>query len=58
MKNGSSLLKVLNLTNAPVTVYKTNKLGNYLKNKQHLVVNRINVNQKHARQSKWENTQL
>ena len=58
MKSGSSLLKVLNLTNAPVTVYKSNKLGNYLKNKQNLVVNRIIVNQKNARQSKWENTQL
>ena len=31
MKNGSSLIKVLNLTDAPVNVYKSTKIGTLLK---------------------------
>ena len=45
MKDGSSLIKVLNLTDAPVTVYKSTKVGSYLENKQNLVVNGIFTNQ-------------
>ena len=41
MKDGSSLIKVLNLTDAPVTVYKSTKVGTYFENKQNLVVNGI-----------------
>ena len=44
MKDGSSLIKVLNLTDAPVTVYKSTKVGSYLENKQNLVVNGIFTN--------------
>ena len=45
MKDGSSLIKVLNLTDAPVTVYKSTKVGTYFENKQNLVVNGIFTNQ-------------
>ena len=45
MKDGSSLIKVLNLTDAPVTVYKSTKVGSYFENKQNLIVNRIFANQ-------------
>ena len=45
MKDGSSLIKVLNLTDTPVTVYKSTKLGTYIENKQNLVVNGIFKNQ-------------
>ena len=31
MKNGSSMIKVLNLTDARVTVYKSTKVGTFLK---------------------------
>ena len=41
MKDGSSLIKVFNLTDAPVTVYKSTKIGTYFENKQTLVVNGI-----------------
>ena len=41
MKDGSSMIKVLNLTDAPVTVYKSTKVGTYFENKQNLVVNGI-----------------
>ena len=45
MKDGSSLIKVLNLTEAPVTVYKSTKVGTYIDNKQNLGVNGIFTNQ-------------
>ena len=45
MEDGWSLIKVLNLTNAPVTVYKSTKVGTYFENKQNLVVNGIFTNQ-------------
>ena len=45
MKDGSSLIKVLNLTDVPVTVYKSTKVGTYFENKQNLVVNGIFTNQ-------------
>ena len=45
MKDGWSLIKVLNLTDAPVTVYKSSKVGTYFENKQNLVVNGIFTNQ-------------
>ena len=41
MEDGWNLIKVLNLTDAPVTVYKSTKVGTYFENKQNLVVNRI-----------------
>ena len=44
MKDGSSLIKVLNLTDAPVTVYKSTKIGNYIENKQNLIVNGMFTN--------------
>ena len=44
MKDGWSLLKVLNLTDAPVSVYKSTKVETYFENKN-LVVNRIFTNQ-------------
>ena len=59
MKNGSSLIKVLNLTNAPVTMHKKTEVGSYLKNKQNLFVNGNFTNrtsQKHWKIFKWENT--
>ena len=46
MKNGSSLIKVLKLTDALMMVYKSTKAGSYLENKQNLVVNGILTNQK------------
>ena len=45
MEDGSSMIKVLNLTDAPVTVYKSTKVGTYFENKQNLVVNGIFTNQ-------------
>ena len=45
MKDGWSLMKVLNLTDVPVTVYKSTKVGTYFENKQNLVVNGIFTNQ-------------
>ena len=45
MKGGSSLIKVLNLTYAPVTVYKNTKIGSYLENKQNIVVKATFTNQ-------------
>ena len=45
MEDGWSLIKVLNLTDAPVTVYKSTKVGTYFENKQNLVVNGIFTNQ-------------
>ena len=45
MKDGSSLIKVLNLTDAPVTVYKSTKVETYIENKQNLVLNGIFTNQ-------------
>ena len=51
MKDGSSMIKVLNLMDAPVTVckstkvYKSTKVGTYFENKQNLVVNGILTNQ-------------
>ena len=45
MKDGSNLIKVSNLTDAPVTVYKSTKVGPYFENKQNLVVNEIFTNQ-------------
>ena len=45
MKDGSSLIKVLNLTDSPVTVYRSTKVGTYFENKQNLVVNGIFINQ-------------
>ena len=44
-KDGSSLIKVLNLTDAPVTVYKSTKVGAYFENKPNLVVNGVFTNQ-------------
>ena len=44
MKDGWSLIKVLNLTDAPETVYKSTKVGTYFENKQNLVVNGIFTN--------------
>ena len=34
MKNGSCLIKVLNLTDAPMTVCRSTKAKSYLRNKQ------------------------
>ena len=45
MEDGWSLIKVLNLTDAAVTVYKSTKVGTYFENKQNLVVNGIFTNQ-------------
>ena len=45
MKDGSSLIKVLNLTDAPLTVYKSTKVGTYFEHKQNLVVNGVFTNQ-------------
>ena len=45
MKDCSSMIKVLNLTDAPVTVYKSTKVGTYFENKQNLVVNGIFTDQ-------------
>ena len=45
MKDGWSLIKVLNLTDAPITVYKGIKVGTYFENKQNLVVNGVFTNQ-------------
>ena len=45
MEDGWSLIKVLNLTDAPVTLYKSTKVGTYFENKQKLVVNGIFTNQ-------------
>ena len=61
MKDVSSLIKILNLTDAPVTVYKCTKVGTYIENKQNLVVNGIFTNQnkpKNWNLFKWENTQI
>ena len=44
MEDGWKLIKVLNLTDAPVTVYKSTKVGIYFENKQNLVVNGIFTN--------------
>ena len=41
MKDGSRLIKVLSLTDAPVTEYESTKIGTYFENKQNLVVNGI-----------------
>ena len=60
MKDGWSLIKVLNLTDAPVTVYKSTKVGTHFENKQNLFVNGIFTNQnkpKTLETFKWENTQ-
>ena len=60
MKDISSLIKVLSLTDAPVTVYKDTKLGSYLENKQNIFVNEVftnQTNQKYWNQFKRENTQ-
>ena len=40
MEDGWSLIKLLNLTDAPVTVYKRTKVGTYFENKQNLVVHK------------------
>ena len=45
MKDGSSMIKDLNLTDAPVIVYKSTKVGTYFENKQNLVANGIFTNQ-------------
>ena len=45
MKDSFSLIKVLNLTHVPLTVYKSTKVGTYFENKQNLVVNGIFTNQ-------------
>ena len=45
MKDGSSLIKVLNLIDAPLTVYKSTKVGTYFENKQNVVMNGIFTNQ-------------
>ena len=61
MKDGSSLIKILNLTDAPVTVFKCTKVGTYIENKQNLVVNGIFTNQSKPKNwniFKWENTQI
>ena len=44
MKDGSNLIKVLNLTDAPVSVYKSTKVGSYLENIQKILVNGIFTN--------------
>ena len=44
MRDGWSLIKVLNIMDAPVTVYKSTKAGTYFENKQNLVVNGIFTN--------------
>ena len=44
-KDGWNLIKVLNLTNAPVTVYKDTKVGTYFEKKENLVSNGIFTNQ-------------
>ena len=41
MKDGFSLIKIINLTDALVSVYKSTKVGSSLENKQNLFVNRI-----------------
>ena len=51
-KDGSSSLKVLNLADAPVTVYKSTKKGTYFEDKQNLVVNGIFSIQKQPKTSK------
>ena len=45
IEDGSSLIKVLILTDVPVTVYKSTKIGSYLENKQNLSVNGNFTNQ-------------
>ena len=45
MKDGSSLIKVLNLMDAPATVYKSTKVETYFENKQNLVLNGTFTNQ-------------
>ena len=45
MEDGWSMIKVLNLKDAPVIVYKSTKVGTYFENKQNLVVNGICTNQ-------------
>ena len=45
MEDGWSMIKVLNLTDAPLTVYKSTKVGTYFENKQKLVVNGTFTNQ-------------
>ena len=45
MKDGSSLIKVLILSDASVTEYKSTEVGIYFENKQNLVVNGIFTNQ-------------
>ena len=45
MEDGWSLIKVLNLTDATETVYKSTKVGTYFENKQNLVWNGIFTNQ-------------
>ena len=45
MKDGWRLIKVLNLTDAPVSVYKSTKVGTYFENKQKLIENGIFTNQ-------------
>ena len=44
MKDGSSLKKVFNQTDAPVAFYKSTKVGIYFKNKQNLVMNGVFTN--------------
>ena len=46
MKDTSSLIQVLNITDAPVTLYKSTEVGSYLKNKRNLVVNALFMNRK------------
>ena len=41
MKDWSNLINVINLTDAPVTVYETTKVRTYFDSKQNLVVNEI-----------------
>ena len=45
IKDGFCLIKVLNQTDASVTVYKSTKLGSDLENKQNVDVNGIFTNQ-------------
>ena len=45
MKVGSDLIKVLDLTDAPVTLYKKSKLRNYFEHKQKLVATEYFTNQ-------------
>ena len=45
MKDGSSLIDVLNLTDELVTVYESTKVGSYFENKQNLAVIGIITNQ-------------